>query len=160
MTAGGEDPADDRPADQPAGGGGVTGAPASADAARAPASATDGAEPAEGMVSVPAAEYAALLEDRRQLRALRDGTDLRRIALERVQAAGRQRFLRPLRSPIEGDQEVAVFLAERFGTVTLEDILTECRSRFGPERTPSRSSAHRFWSRLREAVAGRRGGRR
>jgi hypothetical protein len=153
------------------------------------------------MVSVPAADYAALLEDRRQLRALRDGSDpvtatvsgvpvvtlpageyaklledrrrlqaltestavapdteLRQRAVDLIAAVNDRRFLQPPRSRIEGDQEVAVFLAERFGRMTLKAILAECRDRFGSERTPPMSSAHRFWDRLRKSVTGRKRG--
>lgn len=116
------------------------------------------------VVTIPAAEYAELLEDRRRLRALSEAatTDagLRQRAVDLIAAVESRRFLSPPRSRIEADKEVAVFLAERFGTMTLEAILAECRSRFGAERTPPMSSAHRFWVRLRKAVTGRQGGGR
>lgn len=56
----------------------------------------------------------------------------------------------PSRSPIAADPEVALFLVERFGSTPVDQILIECQSHFGQERTPSRTSAYAFWRRLRE----------
>lgn len=61
-------------------------------------------------------------------------------------------FRRVSASPIARDAEVAAFLGERFGSAPLDDLLTACADRFGADRTPSRSAAHRFWVRLRAAL--------
>lgn len=86
------------------------------------------------VVTIPVVEYAALQE-------------CRRLAGETQSHASR--FMKPGRSPIERDTDVAVFLAEHFGVLTLSEIIDECRRRFGASRTPSLSSAHRYWCRLR-----------
>ena len=86
------------------------------------------------VVTIPATEYAALLDCRRKL--------AERGARERA-------FKTASRSPIERDQEVAAFLASRFGLTTVTTILEECRALFGRARTPTPSSAYRYWSRLR-----------
>jgi hypothetical protein len=91
------------------------------------------------VVTIPAADYAELLDCRRRL----------------AEVEARQRtFERPSRSPISRDPEVAAFLAERFGRLLIRDILAACAANFGKARTPSRSAAHRYWSRLRRARPG------
>lgn len=89
------------------------------------------------VVTIPLAEYADLLDCRRRLAEL---------------TVARAAFERPPASPIERDPELATFLAERLGRATGEAILVECRSRFGPARTPSRSALDRYWRRLRARV--------
>lgn len=85
-------------------------------------------------VTISAAEYAELLAYRKRLEAFLPDD------------------LCPLRaSAIERDQEVAGFLAGRFGQTTIDILLRECRERFGHERTPSRSAAYRYRDRLRAA---------
>lgn len=48
------------------------------------------------------------------------------------------------RSRAARDPEVATFILQSAQTMILEDIVNACRERFGPERSPSRSSIHRF----------------
>lgn len=86
------------------------------------------------LVTIPAADYADLLDCKRQL------------AEFKVRQRG---FESPPRSRIERDPEVAIFIADRLGQATSENILAECRVRFGAARTPSRSATQRYWSRLR-----------
>lgn len=52
-------------------------------------------------------------------------------------------------SKVDRDPEVRDFLADRLGRLTLDQVLGECRQAFGTERTPSRSSIHKFWSQIR-----------
>lgn len=85
-------------------------------------------------VTIPLAEYRHLLDCRRQL----------------TEANVRQRsFDKPPASPIERDPEIAVFIASRLGTWTIEQIRDQCTKAFGPTRTPSRSAVSRYWARLR-----------
>eukprot|EP01037_Dinobryon_pediforme_P024029 gene24029-25674_t len=72
-------------------------------------------------------------------------TDLRQKAHDLIEAYSSASFVRPTRSPIEADTEVAHFLAERFGLMPIAEIIAECRAKYGPGRTPGRSAAHRFW---------------
>lgn len=51
---------------------------------------------------------------------------------------------RPPRSPIERDAEVAEFLCAILPTRTYSAAVAECKARFGPSRTPSRSAVHKF----------------
>ncbi|MBA3517987.1 MAG: hypothetical protein H0T75_10170 [Rhizobiales bacterium] len=88
------------------------------------------------VVTIPATEYAELL-------------DCRRRAAERDFEA--QRFMTPLRSRLDLDPEVAVFVAERLGGLTVAEVNKETTARFGAARTPARSSIHRYWMRLRQA---------
>jgi hypothetical protein len=88
------------------------------------------------VVTIPATEFAELLECRRHA-AEKDFQE--------------QRFMNPLRSRIDRDPEVAVFVAKRLGTGTMEEIIAAVQSQFGPGRTPSRSALHRYWARLRKA---------
>jgi hypothetical protein len=54
-------------------------------------------------------------------------------------------------SKVDRDPEVRDFLADRLGRLTLDETIRECRKEFGADRTPGRSSVHKFWSRLRTA---------
>lgn len=90
------------------------------------------------VVTIPLADYAALVECRRRLEAI-DATT----------AAAVRRFAVPPRSPVEADREVADFLMERFGLTPMDAIRAECLERFGRDRTPSRTAAYEFWQRLR-----------
>ena len=86
------------------------------------------------VVTIPVAEYAALLDCRRKL----------------AESGARERAFNVVsKSPIERDPEVAAFLASRFGLATVKLIREECRALFGPARTPTPSSTYRYWSRLR-----------
>lgn len=89
------------------------------------------------VVTIPAELYAELLDCRQQLVALN---------------ARRRAFKRVPQSPFERDREVAAFLKARFGNAFLSDILAECRKKFGPARTPSRSAGQRFWVRFRDRL--------
>lgn len=77
-----------------------------------------------------------------------------RLGSQRVRppTVDRQRLFCVSRSPIARDAEVAEFLSSRFGSKTVDEILTECAQRFGDKRTPSASAAHRYWQRLRLAT--------
>jgi hypothetical protein len=85
------------------------------------------------LVTIPVSHYAELLECQRKLAE-----------------AGIQRWhlVADPRSRIERDPEVATFLAECLGTRMLKDAYTLCRERFGPARTPGRSTIQRYWARL------------
>lgn len=87
------------------------------------------------VVTIPLSEYADLLRCRVEL------------AKQNVHL---QRLERPGRSPIEQDPEVAVFIAERLGQITIKQIRSACERTFGIARTPARSSVHRYWQRLRK----------
>lgn len=91
----------------------------------------------EETVTIPASEYADLVECRREFAALR-------ARVSRVYGASK--------SPIERDAEVAAFIAEAIGRLTAEEVRASCLARFGPERTPSRSAVTRFWQRLRRSA--------
>lgn len=87
-------------------------------------------------VTIPLAEYRDLLNCRRQL----------------AEVGVRQRaFDLPSTSPIERDPEVAVFIANRLGNWTGQQIREQCTKAFGPIRTPSRSAISRYWARLRNS---------
>lgn len=93
------------------------------------------------VVTIPLADYAKLLDDRRRLAETGAGSRAR---------AG----LKPNRSPIERDPEVAAFLAERFERIDVSAALRQCHDRFGGARTPSRTSAFRYRDRLRARLKG------
>lgn len=59
------------------------------------------------------------------------------------------------RSKIYDDKEVRDFIEDRFGRLTLDEIHAACLERFGPDRTPSRTSIHDHWKRLRASRAWR-----
>lgn len=68
--------------------------------------------------------------------------------------------LRPGRRPKAfGDVEVRqhILMTHRQGTI--DDVLAGMRERFGPTRTPTRSTLHRWWLRLDELKRARGGGR-
>jgi hypothetical protein len=52
---------------------------------------------------------------------------------------------------VNKDPEVAAFLEDRLGRLTVGEARAACLAQFGPDRTPGRSTIHRFWSRLRAA---------
>lgn len=110
-------------------------APESATEDRAPSSAAELPIP---VVTIPSAEYAALLEAKKRI----DAIDARE-----------RRYPVPPRSPIQVDAEVAAFFRERFGKMRMEAIITDCASLFGKRRTPSRTAAYAFWKRLREGIS-------
>jgi len=90
------------------------------------------------VVTIPLAEYAALLECRQRVGA-------------RNEAA--KRYAVPPRAPIEKDAEVRAFFEKRLGKMDMLAILADCRQQFGPKRTPSRTAAYDFWGRLRRQTA-------
>ena len=81
------------------------------------------------VVTIPAAEYADLLQCRRRVARLSSHTGVR--------------------SPIDLDIELAAFLAEALQRQIIRDVHAACLARFGPDRTPSKSAIHRFWQRFR-----------
>ena len=54
-------------------------------------------------------------------------------------------------SRLDADPEVRAFVEDRLGRLTLDGVLAECRRRFGPQRTPSKSSLQRHWQKIRRA---------
>jgi len=48
------------------------------------------------------------------------------------------------RSRAARDPEVAAFILQNAETMILADIVKACLERFGPDRSPARSSIHRF----------------
>jgi hypothetical protein len=86
------------------------------------------------VVTIPAREYAELLDCQRRLAELN---------------ALRRPFERFQQSPIERDPELAAFIADRLGTACLWDIHSAILKRFGKPRTPSKSAIHRYGQRLR-----------
>lgn len=87
------------------------------------------------MVTIPASEYAALLECRK-----------RELAREARKPA--RRWDVPPSSPLARDAEVIAFFSERTGSDVLA-LLKECRERFGAARTPSRTAVYYLRKRLR-----------
>ena len=86
----------------------------------------------EPVIPLPLSKYRELMDYKRQ-------------ALERAKP---QTYPK---SPIERDAEVAVFVCERFGRMTLLAILDECQKAYGWRRTPSLSAVSRYFKRVREA---------
>lgn len=80
------------------------------------------------VVTIPAAEYAALL-------AAQD--DLARILAKRPKSFPR--------SPIDQHEDLAAFIVARWGTMTIDNLAQECAKTF--QHAPSRSAIHRFMSR-------------
>lgn len=107
-------------------------APESAAEDRAPESAAELPIP---VVTIPQAEYAALLEAKMRI----DVIDARE-----------RRYPVPPRSPIQADAEISAFFRERFGETRMEVTLAECARLYGADRTPSRTAAYAYWKRLRE----------
>lgn len=62
---------------------------------------------------------------------------------------------RGVRSKLDQDPEVRDFLADRLGRLAMDRAIAEAKERFG-DRTPGRSSVHRFWKRLRAGRVDRR----
>lgn len=87
------------------------------------------------VVTIPLQDYADLLDSKRQLaeRAIRD-----------------RRVMSPRRSKIERNPEVAIFLADKFGSMSVKDALRLCLRKFGKAATPSPSAAYRYWDRIRK----------
>lgn len=83
------------------------------------------------VVTIPAAEYAELLNCQRQLAALK---------------RAKQGFKGWL-SSVEKDAQVEAFIARRLARKTVPVIMAECRERFGADRTPSRSAIYRYRAR-------------
>lgn len=90
------------------------------------------------VVTIPISEYARLLAADRNLA---------------IQAVSHGQLMSPKRSVIERNPEVAVFLAQKFGLLPMKDILRHCRREFGRQRTPSQSTAYRYWQKLRKAAS-------
>jgi hypothetical protein len=86
------------------------------------------------VVTIPADDYARLLDQSRQLAEWH---------------VNNQQLIKPSRSSINRDPEVAVFLANGFGLKPVASLLKECKKRFGAARTPSQNSAYRYWESLR-----------
>lgn len=61
-------------------------------------------------------------------------------------------------SRVDLDDEVRAFLNDLVGRQTLKQLVAACQKKFGLERSPSRSTIHRYWQRVRRerAVAARR----
>ncbi|WP_096700196.1 hypothetical protein [Magnetospirillum sp. 15-1] len=53
------------------------------------------------------------------------------------------------RNRIDGNKELRNFIDERLGRLTLDELATECVKEFGAKNSPSRSSIHRYWDRVR-----------
>ena len=87
------------------------------------------------VVMIPLADYAALLECRKELQESR-------LTI--------QQFITGRRSVIDRNPEVAIFLAKNFGLVPMKDLLRDCRRQFGRNRTPSQSAAYRYWAAVRK----------
>lgn len=87
-------------------------------------------------VTIPASEYAALLECQKR---------------ETARSASRpaRSWDVPPSSPLARDAEVIAFFTERIGIDVLK-LIHECRNRFGTARTPSRTAIYYFWKRLRQ----------
>lgn len=87
------------------------------------------------VVTIPLADYAALLDCKRELQE----TELTI-----------QQFVTGRKSVIDRNPEVAVYLAQNFGLVPMKDLLQACSRRFGRARTPSQSAAYRYWATVRK----------
>lgn len=89
-------------------------------------------------VTIPLAEYRALMEDRAALIRVRG------LACGPVCFRSRARF--------RADTEVVAFLNEHATTATVEWLRDEARRRFGPTRAPSRSAIGRYVRRVRVSL--------
>jgi len=85
-------------------------------------------------VTIPLADYIRLTDESRQLAEWH---------------LNNRQLIKPSRSPITRDPEVAVFLASGFGLKSVARLLKECKKRYGATRTPSATSAYRYWEALR-----------
>ena len=52
-------------------------------------------------------------------------------------------------SRIDRDAELRLFIEDRIGRMTLDEIVTACETRFGHDRTPSRSTIHLHSQKMR-----------
>lgn len=87
------------------------------------------------VVTIPLADYAELLDYRRQFElAVKNGL------LDDEGYA--TLFAR--------DPEVAVFVATRFGLLTAREMIADIYEVFGEDRTPLQISIVRFWTRMRQ----------
>ena len=86
------------------------------------------------VVTIPADDYARLLDQSRQLAEWH---------------VNNQQLIKPSRSSINRDPEVAIFLANGFGLKPVASLLKECKKRFGTARTPSLKAAYRYWESIR-----------
>jgi len=89
-------------------------------------------------ITIPLAEYRALMEDRAELIRVRG------LAVGLVCFSSRARF--------RGDPEVVAFLNEHATTATVEWLRDEAQRRFGPARAPSRSAIGRYVRRVRVSL--------
>lgn len=83
------------------------------------------------VVTIPLAEYSALLADHEELA---------RILAKRPKGLPR--------SPIDRNPDIRAFVEERFGKMELSEIAAACVVQFG-KKAPSRSAIHRFLHRDR-----------
>lgn len=86
------------------------------------------------VVTIPADDYARLLDESRQLAEWH---------------VNHNQLIRPSRSTISRDPEVAIFLANGFGLKPVASLLKECKKTFGTARTPSLKAAYRYWESIR-----------
>ena len=87
-------------------------------------------------VTIPKAEYDALLADRNRLHE---------VPADPSVPPNPGHGGRP--SPIDLDQEVAAFIRAHLGKEKLARIVELCREQFGTKRAPSMSAVHRYWVR-------------
>ncbi|TRA93666.1 MULTISPECIES: hypothetical protein [Rhizobium/Agrobacterium group] len=85
-------------------------------------------------VTIPLADYIRLNDESRQLAEWH---------------LNNRQLIKPSRSLITRDPEVAVFLANGFGLKSVARLLKECKKKFGAARTPSQNSAYRYWESIR-----------
>lgn len=85
------------------------------------------------VVTIPLTNYAELLDCQRRLAAVE---------------VTPERFAADLTSRVDRDPEVAAFLIDCFGRMILKEAYTACLDRFGPERTPGRSTIYRYWHKI------------
>ena len=90
------------------------------------------------LITIPLRDYVDLLDCKRQL-------------AERV--ISHEQVMSPRRSRVERNPEVAVFLAQNFGLLPMDEILRRCRRQFGKAVTPSSTAAYRYWEKLRKAAS-------
>lgn len=86
------------------------------------------------LVTIPVSDYAALLKDSRVL------------AEKQID---RKQFEKPDRSIIARNPQVAVFIAEHVGKITVNEVVELCREKFGEHLTPSAKMVYRYWWKLR-----------
>lgn len=86
------------------------------------------------LVTIPIADYAALLSCKQQLKETQLSVD---------------QFVNGRRSTVDRNPEVAIFLSENFGIMPMKELLQKCKRKFGKERTPSLAAAYRYWQRVR-----------